>query len=71
MAAPVSGVTNTAKRDGERLHKVLLAGPRLRRNMEALIEAGTVGVNGVKAHVGQVVNKDRVHVKRQGGGEAR
>lgn len=67
VAAPVSGVNEHGERDGERLHKVLAQqGLGSRRNMEALIEAGEVEVNGVKAHVGQVVNeKDRVHVKRR------
>ncbi|MCZ2135065.1 MAG: rRNA pseudouridine synthase [Burkholderiales bacterium] len=52
---------------GERLHKVLAQqGLGSRRDMEALIDAGEVEVNGVRAHVGQVVNeKDRVHVKRR------
>ncbi len=65
--APVSGVNEHGERDGERLHKVLAQhGLGSRRDMEALIEAGEVEVNGVKAHVGQVVNeKDRVHVKRR------
>lgn len=64
---PTSGVNEHGERDGERLHKVLAQqGLGSRRNMEALIEAGEVEVNGVKAHVGQVVNeKDRVHVKRR------
>ena len=63
----VSGVNSLGERDGERLHKVLAQqGLGSRRDMEALIEAGEVEVNGVKAHVGQVVNeKDRVHVKRR------
>lgn len=64
---PSSGVNEHGERDGERLHKVLAQqGLGSRRDMEALIEAGEVEVNGVKAHVGQVVNeKDRVHVKRR------
>ncbi|MBL8310815.1 MAG: rRNA pseudouridine synthase [Burkholderiales bacterium] len=62
-----SGVNEHGERDGQRLHKVLAQqGLGSRRDMEALIEAGEVEVNGVKAHVGQVVNeKDRVHVKRR------
>jgi pseudouridine synthase len=64
---PISGVNEAGERDGERLHKVLAQqGLGSRRNMEALIEAGEVEVNGQRAHVGQVVNeKDRVHVKRR------
>lgn len=66
-SVPTSGVNEFGERDGERLHKVLAQqGLGSRRHMEALIEAGDVEVNGVKAHVGQVVNeKDRVHVKRR------
>jgi len=65
--AVISGVNEAGERDGERLHKVLAQqGLGSRRDMEALIEAGEVDVNGVKAHVGQVVNEhDRVHVKRR------
>jgi len=65
--AVISGVNEAGERDGERLHKVLAQqGLGSRRDMEALIEAGEVDVNGVRAHVGQVVNEhDRVHVKRR------
>ena len=65
--AALSGVNEAGERDGERLHKVLAQqGLGSRRDMEALIEAGEVDVNGVRAHVGQVVNEhDRVHVKRR------
>ncbi len=53
--------------EGERLHKVLAQqGLGSRRDMEALIAAGEVEVNGQRAHVGQIVNeRDRVYVKRR------
>ena len=65
--APISGVNEAGERDGERLHKVLAQqGLGSRRNMEAMIAAGEVQVNGAKARVGQVVNEyDRVHVNRR------
>jgi 23S rRNA pseudouridine2605 synthase len=65
--APSSGLDENGERDGERLHKVLAQqGLGSRRDMEAMIAAGEVEVNGQKAHVGQVVNeRDRVHVKRR------
>ena len=65
--AVISGVNEVGERDGERLHKVLAQqGLGSRRDMEAMIEAGEVDVNGVKAHVGQIVNEhDRVHVNRR------
>ncbi|TAG50186.1 MAG: rRNA pseudouridine synthase [Betaproteobacteria bacterium] len=64
---PTSGVNEHGERDGERLHKILAQqGLGSRRDMEAMIAAGEVEVNGHKAHVGQVVNeRDRVHVKRR------
>mgnify|MGYP000846278743 CR=1 FL=1 len=47
----VSGVNSLGERDGERLHKVLAQqGLGSRRDMEALIEAGEVEVNGVKVN---------------------
>ncbi len=63
----ISGVNDAGERDGERLHKVLAQqGLGSRRNMEAMIAAGEVQVNGAKARVGQVVNEyDRVHVNRR------
>ena len=63
----ISGVNDLGERDGERLHKVLAQqGLGSRRNMEAMIAAGEVQVNGAKARVGQVVNEyDRVHVNRR------
>ncbi len=58
-------VENTA--EGERLHKVLAQqGLGSRREMESLIQAGAIEVNGKPAQVGQVVNEsDRVFVKRR------
>jgi len=59
------GRTSAEQRgEPERLHKVLAqAGIGSRREMEELIVAGRVSVNGLPAHVGQLVGPgDRVKV---------
>ncbi|MEZ5661404.1 MAG: pseudouridine synthase [Burkholderiaceae bacterium] len=63
-APPDTGVLESLPDDSPKLHKVLAdAGFGSRREMEELIVAGRVSVNGMPAHVGQRVGaKDQVRV---------